>query len=229
MPVSLAAVSKLLLHVSARDKIVKFLQYVSRILLGFYGSYLTEKLTYALQQVKDITSLSRRAFRLLKSFDHLHRIVLSLPNLIDVDDKPEGGLENILIESVSILEQFSLMVYYAYENYLLLVSTRLLRIDPVRESTLRNESSVVSFVGNVARCIAACLRINRVQRLTGWSYLTHCLFYYTSSISSNTHLLILSITPTLAILSHHSHEGITMSKVDGEVLRRSESHEYKRL
>ena len=167
MPVSLTAVSKLLLNMSARDKVVKFLQYLSRILLCFYGPSMSEKLTYALQQVKDITSLSRRAFRLLKSFDHLYRIVLALPNFMDVDDKPEGGMENILIESVSMLEQFSLMVYYAYENYLLLVSTRLLRMDPVRESKLRNESSVVSFVGNIARCIAACLRINRVQRLTG--------------------------------------------------------------
>ena len=170
MPVSLTSVSKLLMNMSARDKVVKFLQYVSRILLGFYGPSLTKEMTSALQQVKDITSLSRRAFRLLKSFDHLHRIVVALPNLMDVDDKPEGGMEDILIESVSMLEQFSLMIYYAYENYLLLVSTRLLRMDPVRESKLRNESSVVSFVGNIARCIAACLRINRVQRLTGSSH-----------------------------------------------------------
>lgn len=52
-------------------------------------------------------------------------------------------------------------MYFGYENYLFFVSTKILKIKSETETVLRNSSSLVSLVGNVARILGVCLRINR--------------------------------------------------------------------
>jgi hypothetical protein len=52
-------------------------------------------------------------------------------------------------------------LYFGYENYLFFVSTKILKIKSETETVLRNSSSLVSLVGNVARILGVCLRINR--------------------------------------------------------------------
>jgi hypothetical protein len=52
-------------------------------------------------------------------------------------------------------------LYFGYENYLFFVSTKILKIRSETETVLRNSSSLVSLVGNVARILGVCLRINR--------------------------------------------------------------------
>lgn len=56
---------------------------------------------------------------------------------------------------------FNQVLYFGYENYLFFVSTKILKIRSETETALRYSSSLVSLVGNVARILGVCLRINK--------------------------------------------------------------------
>lgn len=68
---------------------------------------LTSLLTLLSFQVKDVTSLSRRSFRMFRSIVHVNRIYNTVSNLID--DKCDTLLDDVLINSVGILEDFLLV------------------------------------------------------------------------------------------------------------------------
>jgi hypothetical protein len=56
---------------------------------------------------------------------------------------------------------FFQVLYFGYENYLFFVSAKILRIKSETEASLRNSSSLVSLVGNIARILGVFLRMNR--------------------------------------------------------------------
>jgi hypothetical protein len=68
---------------------------------------LPNSFTLSYFQVKDVTSLSRRSFRMFRSIVHVNRIYNTVSNLID--DKCDTLLDDVLINSVGILEDFLLV------------------------------------------------------------------------------------------------------------------------
>ena len=77
----------------------------------------------------------------------------------------EQFLFQSLINSIFITSYpcylFYQVLYFGYENYLFFVSTKILKIRSETETALRYSSSLVSLVGNVARILGVCLRINK--------------------------------------------------------------------
>lgn len=59
-----------------------------------------------------MTSLSRRSFRMFRSLIHVNRIYNTVNNLID--DKCDMQLDDVLITSVGILEDFLLVIRNAF-------------------------------------------------------------------------------------------------------------------
>mmetsp|Transcript_4050 Transcript_4050/g.4176 ORF Transcript_4050/g.4176 Transcript_4050/m.4176 type:complete len:338 (+) Transcript_4050:151-1164(+) len=150
---------KLSTNLGARDKLVKIIQYFARILLWYYRKIdIDESSLRALCEIKSVTSLSRRSFRFLRSVNHINRISKAATDIIENN---HSSLEDLLISCVGILDDFLLIMYFGYENYLFFVSAKILRIKGESESALRNSSSVVSMIGNFSRILGVCLRINR--------------------------------------------------------------------
>jgi hypothetical protein len=77
---------------------------------------LTNSFTHLHFQVKDVTSLSRRSFRMFRSIVHVNRIYNTVSNLID--DKCDTLLDDVLINSVGILEDFLLVKCNALPTFI---------------------------------------------------------------------------------------------------------------
>ena len=58
-------------NVRMRDRIVKVIQYGCQMILGFYTVQLSEQLKSGLAETRRFASNARKAFWLLKSFNHI--------------------------------------------------------------------------------------------------------------------------------------------------------------
>lgn len=118
----------LAVNIRVRDRSIKIVQYGCTMLLSYYGKYLTKEGICTLSQLKRASSTSRKAFWLLKSFNHIGEIIRRCNwELID----PKGPVA----EKLDFIEQIFLALYFYYENQIFLARTKFLnfcedKIDP---------------------------------------------------------------------------------------------------
>lgn len=118
----------LAVNIRVRDRSIKIVQYGCTMLLSYYEKYLTKEGICTLSQLKRASSTSRKAFWLLKSFNHIGEIIRRCNwDIID--------LKGPLAEKLDFIEQIFLALYFYYENQIFLARTKFLnfnedKIDP---------------------------------------------------------------------------------------------------
>mmetsp|Transcript_71155 Transcript_71155/g.139738 ORF Transcript_71155/g.139738 Transcript_71155/m.139738 type:complete len:209 (-) Transcript_71155:477-1103(-) len=105
-------------NVRVRDRSVKVLQYGCQMLLGYYGTQFSKEVVDGLRITKSITSTSRKAFWLLKSFNHVGTVITLIENYSFVNDE-------CFVDLLDIVEQLFLILYYFYENLVFISRTKL--------------------------------------------------------------------------------------------------------
>ena len=132
----------------ARDRSVKVIQYGSQMLVGFYASKFTAETITALKATRRSASTSRKAFWLLKSFNHISIITktISAYNLADGKNFAIG---------FDLIEQFALVVYFWYENLVFLARHNLVSFG---EECLDFPCNASWFVGDAACFCSTTIR-----------------------------------------------------------------------
>mmetsp|Transcript_12158 Transcript_12158/g.12238 ORF Transcript_12158/g.12238 Transcript_12158/m.12238 type:complete len:331 (-) Transcript_12158:179-1171(-) len=109
--------SHLAVNIRVRDRSIKIVQYGCQMLLSYYGSYLENEHLCTLKQLKYASSTSRKAFWLLKSFNHLGEVYRRFnKNLINPNSP--------IVEKIDFIEELFLVVYFFYENQIFLARAK---------------------------------------------------------------------------------------------------------
>eukprot|EP01035_Chromulina_nebulosa_P055734 gene55734-76390_t len=132
----------------ARDRSVKIIQYGSQMLVGFYSSKFTMETVTALKATRRAASTSRKAFWLLKSFNHIAVISKTIAVYNFADDKN-------FVTGFDLIEQFALVVYFWYENLVFLARHNLVSFG---EEVLDFPCNVSWFVGDAACFCSTTIR-----------------------------------------------------------------------
>ncbi len=146
--------TKLSNHIRFRDRSVKVVQYGCQMLLGFYGSKMSDEVRTAIALTRRTASTSRKFFWLLRSVNHLDAFL----TMIQKDDFC-WRTSNALVW-LDLIEQLCLMVYFAYENLVLLTRVKLVSfteesIDPVGNLSWAL-GDVAGFIALVIRFLTLC-------------------------------------------------------------------------
>ena len=139
---------KLSTHIRIRDRSVKTLQYACQMLIGFYGKALESNVLESLTITRRTASTARKAFWLLKSFNHIGSVV----DLI-TDVQKFSSFSMIFI--FDLVEQCFLIIYYFYENLVFLSRTKLIDCS---EESLDKMTNFSWFAGDLACFGSALLR-----------------------------------------------------------------------
>ena len=132
----------------ARDRSVKIIQYGSQMLVGFYSSKFTMETVTALKATRRSASTSRKAFWLLKSFNHITVITKTMASYNFADD-------NNFVNGFDLIEQFALVVYFWYENLVFLARHNLVSFG---EEVLEFPCNLSWFVGDAACFCSTTIR-----------------------------------------------------------------------
>jgi len=131
-----------------RDRSVKVIQYGSQMLVGFYASKFNDETIAALKNLRRSASTSRKAFWLLKSINHLSVITKLLSHYKLADDTN-------FTTGLDLLEQFSLVLYFWYENLVFLARHNLVGFS---EDSVEIQCNVTWFIGDLACFCATGIR-----------------------------------------------------------------------
>ena len=144
---SLEIWTKIATNTRLRDRMVKVMQYGCQMLIGYYGSKMSEDLLLGLKTTRRTASTARKAFWLLKSVNHISSITTMLND--NILDKP-------LVVQLDFIEQIFLVLYYLYENQIFLARCNLFNFN---EDDLDWGCNVTWFVGDVAFLLSSGLRL----------------------------------------------------------------------
>jgi hypothetical protein len=128
--------SKLSMHVNFRDKSVKTLHYISRMLYGYYHKTMPKSSQETLKTIILHCSQGRKAFRLLKSINMLQSLSMLVQHSEDpvpetILDKDDEDVKcSIQYRSTAkqceTLELICMVFYYGFDNVLFMGRTRIL-------------------------------------------------------------------------------------------------------
>lgn len=139
--------TKVHLNVRLRDRSVKIIQYGCQMLIGYYGTRMSNDTVLGLRNTRRITSTARKAFWLMKSINHLSAINTAIE-------------DNILAKPLAIqfdfLEQIFLVLYYFFENQIFLSRCQLFNF---KEEEIDLRCNVSWFAGDVALFCSSGLKL----------------------------------------------------------------------
>ena len=139
--------TKVHLNVRLRDRSVKIIQYGCQMLIGYYGTRMSNDTVLGLRNTRRITSTARKAFWLMKSINHLSSINTAIE-------------DNILAKPLAIqfdfLEQIFLVLYYFFENQIFLSRCQLFNF---KEEEIDLRCNVSWFAGDVALFCSSGLKL----------------------------------------------------------------------
>ena len=110
-----------------------------------------KELKEALQATRRAASTSRKAFWLLKSFNHLGVLIKMGESYSLTEDR-----KNYFVIAFDMLEQFFLSIYFIYENLVFLARHNLVRF---KEDDVDEMLNLTWFAGDIACFIAAFIRL----------------------------------------------------------------------
>lgn len=142
--------SKLAVNLRLRDRSVKILQYGCQMLLGYYARKFSGDMRVAISTTRSAASLSRKAFWMLKSLNHVNEIVNMLADGVLTDSSISAKL--------LLMEQIFLAIYYWTENLVFFIRVKLLKIDEEDVDGICNWSW---FGGDMCCLIAAILNLQK--------------------------------------------------------------------
>jgi hypothetical protein len=151
---SLRLFSFLSKNMRVRDRVVKVVQYGCQMMMGYYGTMLSEEMLFGLKTTRRTASTSRKAFWLLKWIHHINETKkLTVADLVSRDVS--------LPRRFDILQQLSWVVYFYYENLIFLARTKLFGFE---ESKLDYMTNLSWLVGDTACFLADLTRLYLNQR-----------------------------------------------------------------
>lgn len=134
-----------------RDRSVKVIQYGCQMLIGFYASKLNENTLTVLKNTRRTASTARKAFWLLKSLNHVTVLAQKIPTYTLRADP-------YFTEGLDLIEQFSLVLYFWYENLVFLARNGLVGFE---EDSVEFECNITWFLGDLACFIATIIRFGQ--------------------------------------------------------------------
>ena len=140
--------TKIASNVRLRDRIVKVIQYGCQMLIGYYGSKMSEEVLLGVKTTRRTASTARKAFWLLKSLNHIGSIATMLDDNL---------LAQPLDVKLDFVEQVSLVFYYLYENMVFLARCNLFNFN---EDDLDWGTNVSWFVGDLAFLLSSGVRLH---------------------------------------------------------------------
>ena len=138
------------IHIRVRDRSVKAIQYGCQMLIGYYGTQLSETMRETLAFTRRTCSNARKAFWLLKSLNHIDSCMTMMMKLMDGSNKVTTAA------ILDIIEQIFLILYYAYEN--IVFFTRVKLLTSITEKDVDTFGNWSWFIGDLACFVAAVLR-----------------------------------------------------------------------
>jgi Peroxisomal biogenesis factor 11 (PEX11) len=144
---ALAIWTKLALNVRLRDRSVKVIQYGCQMLMGYYGSRMSEESLKSVKITRRTASTARKAFWLLKWINHIGSIAAMINDNI---------LQKSVPEQLDLLEQVFLVLYYLYENQIFLARCDLFNFN---EDDLDLGCNVTWFAGDLAFFFSSGIRL----------------------------------------------------------------------
>jgi hypothetical protein len=161
--------AQVLNHARIRDRTVKAMQYGCQMVMGYYGSQLQEDVRNMLTVTRRTASTSRRAFWLLKSFNHIGTFIELLMDL---------QKSFTFTKFFELTEQFFLIIFFYFENIIFLIRINL--VTTIKEADLENYINWSGLGGDIAGFLAAA--VTWIYRLLDWRNLRNLLL-------ANRHLL----------------------------------------
>lgn len=189
--------TKIATHIRLRDRSVKVIQYGCQMLLGYYGAQMTTELKTSLSMTRVSASNSRKLFWMLKSLNHLGDIT----NMIQ-----EGFLtrKTTVLEKLSLIEQFYLVLYYWYENYIFLMRMKLVSVEPIYIIDYR--CNWTWFWGDLAAFASSIIRLHDNKKMVSDAR--------GNSFCSDGRHAIGSNHGTEKVASSHNFTNLTISEID---------------
>jgi hypothetical protein len=117
--------TKISSNVRIKDRTVKMIQYGCSLLIGYYGVQLKKEILSNLQLARRTASTSRKAFWLLKSFNHISTFIDMFTNLIQ-HYYEETNQVIIVTKFFDLAEQFFLILYFFLENLVFLIRVNMI-------------------------------------------------------------------------------------------------------
>jgi hypothetical protein len=146
--------TKLALNMRMRDRMVKVIQYGCQMILGYYAMRLSHPIQQGLAETRRFASNARKAFWLLKSFNHLDTCFQMFEN---------GVLQTEYIaDKFDFLEQISLMAYFFSENLIFFIRSKIL---PMKEESIDGWSNLTWFLADLSAFVSSCLRLHHNHQL----------------------------------------------------------------
>lgn len=130
-----------------RDRSVKVLQYGCQMLLGFYAGKMRQDVFDMLALFRRTASTSRKAFWLLKSFNHITSSIHLVQKIM------LGDFSSLIL--ADLLEQILLACYFLCENIVFFIRVKAL---PWNENEVEPWTSWYWFLSDFAGLIAALIR-----------------------------------------------------------------------
>ena len=186
---------KLAGNVRMRDRIVKVIQYGCQMILGFYTVQLSEQLKSGLAETRRFASNARKAFWLLKSFNHISTCINMYEN---------GVLQTEYIaDKIDYLEQIFLAIYFATENFVFFIRSKVLSMKEESIDIYLNTSwfgaDVSALCSSILRLYDNNYKLNQVKSCINYTNTTH-----TTSHNSDLNLTpeVTSQNPPISLLQH---------------------------
>jgi hypothetical protein len=156
--------TKISSNVRIKDRTVKMVQYGCSLLIGYYGMRLKKEILSNLQLVRRTASTSRKAFWLLKSFNHVSTFIDMFTNLIYHYHEDTNKVV-IFTKFFDLAEQFFLILYFFLENLVFLIRVNMI-------SHIITESDIDTYVnwsgfGSDLSCFLSS-SINLFHNITNW-------------------------------------------------------------
>ena len=183
-------------NVRMRDRIVKVIQYGCQMILGFYTVQLSEQLKSGLAETRRFASNARKAFWLLKSFNHISTCINMYEN---------GVLQTEYIaDKIDYLEQIFLAIYFATENFVFFIRSKVLSMKEESIDIYLNCSwfgaDVSALCSSILRLYDNNYKLNQVKSYINYTKTTHT----THTTSHNSDLLTPEVTSQnpISLLQH---------------------------
>ena len=104
-------------HLRMRDRSVKILQYGCQMLSGYYGARMTKAMRDAIAGTRTTASNARKTYWMLKPIFHVNDVLKMMKYDLNTLSQMSA------LEFLDVFEAFMWIMYYIFENLILLVST----------------------------------------------------------------------------------------------------------